>query len=153
MNAQMQRLWSLDHGIDFLNHGSFGACPGPVLDFQRGIQQRLERQPIRFFLEECEPALDQARSALGRFLKASPADLVFVSNATAGVNTVLRSLPWRRGDELLVTDHAYNACRNALDFVAVRAGARVVTVAIPFPLRDSSEVMEPLLGEIGTAHV
>jgi isopenicillin-N epimerase len=145
MNAQMQRLWSFDHGIDFLNHGSFGACPGPVLDFQRQVQQRLERQPIRFFLEDCEPALDEARSVLGRFLKASPADLVFVPNATAGVNTVLRSLPWRRGDELLVTDHAYNACRNALDFVAARAKARVVTVAIPFPLRDASAVMEPIL--------
>ncbi len=148
MNDDFQRLWSLDRGIDFLNHGSFGACPKPVMAFQTKVQKRLEQQPVRFFLEECEPLLDEARSALAKFLGADASDLVFVSNATEGVNTVLRSLLFRRGDELLVTNHAYNACRNALDFVAVQTGARVVPVAIPFPLRCANDVLDPILDAV-----
>jgi len=145
MNGNLQRLWSLDPGIDFLNHGSFGACPKPVLAFLARVQKRLERQPVRFFLEECEPLLDEARSTLAKLLRAGAADLAFVPNATAGVNTVLRSLRFRKGDELLVTNHAYNACRNALNFVAAQSGARVIPVAVPFPLRRTNDVLDPIL--------
>ena len=77
-------------------------------------------------MDELEALWDNARLALAQFVGADVRDLVFVPNATAGVNTVLRSLRFKRGDELLVTDHEYNACRCALDFVAAGAGARVV---------------------------
>ncbi len=83
-----------------------------------------------------------ARRTLAQFVGADTDDLVFVPNATTGVNTVLRSLKFKRGDELLTTDHAYNACRCALDFVAARAGARVVMVKIPFPLASAQQVVD-----------
>ena len=84
----------------------------------------------------------------GKFVGADAQDLVFVANATAGVNTVLRSLEFKRGDELLVTDHEYNACRTALDFVAARAGARVVVVKIPFPLESPQQVVDAVLARV-----
>jgi isopenicillin-N epimerase len=104
-----------------------------VLEFQSAWRVRLERQPLQFLVRELEPHLDAAREALARWVGAEPADLVFVPNATSGVNTVLRSLPFQAGDELLVTNHEYNACRNALDFVAERSGARVVMADLPCP--------------------
>src|SRR5947208_12358229 len=142
------RLWPLDPKLAFLNHGSFGSCPWPVLDFQRQVRDRLERQPIQFFVRELERLLDEARGALSAFLGADAADLVFVPNATAGVNTVLRSLRFKRGDELLVTDHEYNACRNALNFIAERSGARVVVAHVPFPLRAKEEVVDAVLSRV-----
>ncbi|WP_088890751.1 aminotransferase class V-fold PLP-dependent enzyme [Leptolyngbya ohadii] len=131
-------LWSLDPQITFLNHGSFGACPIAVLKQQQIVRQQLEAEPLRFFEDAYEPLLDRSRLALSKRIGASPEELAFVSNATTGINTVLRSLSFRAGDELLTTNHEYNACRNALDFVAATWGAKVVVAEIPFPL-DSDE--------------
>jgi isopenicillin-N epimerase len=139
------RLWLLDPVIVFLNHGAFGACPRGVLEFQGEWRARLERQPLEFLVRELEKELDAARGALAHFAGADADDLVLVPNATSGVNTVLRSLKFEPGDELLVTDHEYNACRNALDFVAERAGARVVAAKVPFPFRTAEDLIAPIL--------
>ncbi|RMD98014.1 MAG: aminotransferase class V-fold PLP-dependent enzyme [Deltaproteobacteria bacterium] len=137
--------WLLAPGITFLNHGSFGACPKCVLAFQQDLRQRMEREPVTFFVRAFERRLDEAREALAAFVGANPGNLVFVPNATYGINAVLRSLPLAKGDELLVTNHEYNASRNALDFVAQRAGARVVPVKIPFPIDHPERVVEAIL--------
>ena len=125
--------WLLDPKITFLNHGSFGACPIHVLNLQSDGRSRLERQPLQFLVRELETHLDNTREVLAQFIGAKTDDLAFVPNATSGVNTILRSLEFKRDDEVIVTDHEYNACRNALDFVAARSGAKVVVAPIPFP--------------------
>jgi len=139
------RHWLLDPEVSFLNHGSFGACPRSILEFQSHWRARLERQPLQFLVRELERELDAARETLAQFVGAEPDDLVFVPNATSGVNSILRSLQFRPGDELLVTDHEYNACRNALEFAAERSGARVVVAKIPFPFRNPEEILAPML--------
>src|SRR2546430_962202 len=148
MNKPRGNFWPLDPRLTFLNHGSFGSCPAPIREFQREIQDRIERQPVQFFVRDLEGLLDAAREALAKFLGASPDNLVFVPNATAGVNTVLRSLRFKPGDELLVTNHEYNACRNALNFAAARSGARVVVAEGPFPLRRADQVMDAVLWRV-----
>ena len=141
----MRHHWLLDPEIRFLNHGSFGACPRAVLERQSELRARLEAEPVRFFVHELEDLLDEARSRVAEFVGARPEDLGFVRNATSGVNAVLRSLSLRPGDELLLTDHGYNACRNVAEFVAERAGARVVVASIPFPLASEDEVVDAVL--------
>ena len=140
--------WDLDPAITFLTHGTYGACPRPVLDLQRELVARLEANPLRFLTREYEDRLDAARAEVAAFLNADPAGLVFVPNATTGVATVLESLRLRPGDELLTNDHEYNATLNALEAVAARARARVVRVPIPLPIRHPEEVVEALLGGV-----
>ena len=137
--------WSLDPDVVFLNHGSFGACPLPVLSYQSRFRARMERGPVQFLVRDLGPLLDEARNALARFVGSDPDDIAFVRNATTGVNTVLRSLTFRPGDELLTTTHEYNASRNALDFVADRSGATVRVVDIPFPIDSEDEVVEAVV--------
>ena len=147
--ARVRPLWDLDPTITFLNHGSFGACPLVVRAAQDRLRAQMEREPVRFFLRELEPLLVAAREALGAFIGAGADDLAFVPNATAGVNTVLRSLDLRPGDELVVTSHEYNACRNALDVAAARTSARVVVAPVPFPLDSADRVVQAVLDCVG----
>lgn len=148
MLRALRERWILDPRVTFLNHGSFGACPREVLDEAARLRERIEREPVRFFVGELEGLLDEARASAAAFVGASPEDLAFVPNATHGVNTVLRSLDLSPGDELLTTDHAYGACKNALDFVAGRCGARVVVAEVPFPTAGPEVVIEAVLGAV-----
>ncbi|MEH2149301.1 aminotransferase class V-fold PLP-dependent enzyme [Nostoc sp.] len=141
-------LWSLDSTVTFLNHGSFGACPKQVLEFQQGLRSQIEQEPLRFFGREWEPLLDDARSKLAAFVGADVQDLVFVPNATTGVNSVLRSLRFSPEDEILTTNHEYNACRNALDFIASRTGARVVVAKVPFPIDSPQQIVAAVIERV-----
>ncbi|MBD1889026.1 aminotransferase class V-fold PLP-dependent enzyme [Coleofasciculus sp. FACHB-SPT9] len=157
-HSEFQKLWSLDPAVTFLNHGSFGACPLPVLEAQQRYRAQLEREPLRFFVREFEPLLDAARDELAQFVGADPEELVFVPNATTGVNVILRSLgladpsdaslAFSPDDELLTTDQEYNACRNALNFIASRTGARIVVATVPFPITSPEQVIEAVMEQV-----
>ena len=124
--------WTLDPETSFLNHGSFGATPTAILEEQSRLRALMEREPVRFIERDYLNLWDEARSSLSEFLNADPDGMTFVSNATAGVNTVLRSLDLTVGDEIIVPDHSYQACWNAVDFVTERSGAKTVVVEVPF---------------------
>src|ERR1051325_11397051 len=143
-------LWLLDPAITFLNHGSFGSCPKPVLDFQMEIRNRMERQPIQFMVRDLEALLDEAREKLAHFVGADPDTLVFVPNATAGVNTVLNNLSIQIGEEILISNHEYNACRNAVNRAASEKGAKVVVADLPFPVKGDQDLLNPLLDRINS---
>ena len=132
----------------FLNHGSYGACPSEILALQSALRAELEAGPVRFLGRELEGRLDVARAALGGFVGADPDDLAFIGNATSGDNAVLRSLDFSSGDELLTTDHAYAACKNTLDYVARRTGARVVVATIPFPVAPPEGIVTAVLAKV-----
>lgn len=143
-----ERLWLLDPQVTYLNHGAFGACPIPILELQHRLREQVEREPVRFMERELEPLLDRARQALGEFVGAEARELAFVPNATTGVNAVLRSLYFDSNDELLTTDQEYNACRNALNYVAQRTGAKIVIASVPFPVESPQQVIEAVLKRV-----
>jgi isopenicillin-N epimerase len=108
----------------------------------------MERSPVAFLAREIESLHDSARAVLANFVGARPDDMVFVSNATSGVNAVLRSLAFRIGDEVVTTDHTYGACRHTLDWVCQRVGAQVRVATIPLPLSDPEEIIEAVLNQV-----
>jgi isopenicillin-N epimerase len=140
--------WRFDPGVTFLNHGSYGACPAPILEVQRAWRERLEAEPVRFLTDDLPGLLDEARGAVGRFLGADPEGLAFLANVTTGINAVLQSLRFEPGDELLTDDHEYNATINAMRAVATRDGASVVIAKVPFPIAGPAEALDAILAAV-----
>ncbi len=144
MSFELEQHWTLDPDVTFLNHGSFGATPRAVLEHQTELRARIEREPVKFFVRDLPDLWDEARRHAATFVGAQPGNFVFVENATTGVNAVLQSLEFSGDDEILITDHEYNACRNVVHFVAQRSGATVRVVELPFPLGDPDEVVQAI---------
>jgi isopenicillin-N epimerase len=143
--------WLLDPDLHHLNHGSFGAVPVPVLQAQDVWRRRIERDPVGFVDGDLLAALDRARQVWASVLGADPDGVVMLRNTTSGVGAVLAGvLPTLRpGDEVLVTDHAYNATRVAVEVEAARRGLRVVTAPIPFPLDSPDQVTQAVVQHVG----
>lgn len=146
--GKLYEHWGLDPNTVFLNHGSFGATPIAVLDEQDRIRRLMERDPVNFVERLSREMWQDSIDELSKFLNADPGGMSFVANATTGVNTILRSLNLSKGDEIIVPDHAYQACRNAIDFVTERSGARTVVIRIPFRIDDESDIIDPIVSAI-----
>ena len=123
----------LDPAITFLNHGSFGACPRPVLEAQWRWQLEMERNPVEFLGRRSADLLRRARSVLAAEIGARPEDLVFLPNATTGVNMVAQSLALQPGDEVLSTNLEYGACEAVWERACARQGAHYRRITIPLP--------------------
>jgi isopenicillin-N epimerase len=132
----------LDPSVTFLNHGSFGACPRPVFERYQEWQRELERQPVLFLARRIGELLAEARAALGAYVGADQDDLVFVPNATAGVNIAARSLGLRAGDEVLSTDLEYGALDLTWEHVCADFGATYIRTLIPLPVTSHEEIVE-----------
>ena len=115
----------LDPDVVFLNHGSFGACPRPVFEAYQRWQRELEREPVEFLARRWERLLAEARADLARYVGAQADDLVFVTNAMTGMNTLARSLV-EPGDEVLTSDQEYEA----VDAAWEAAGATLVRAPV-----------------------
>jgi len=156
----MLHHWPLDPDVTYLNHGTVGAPPRRVLAAQQAIRDEIEKQPSRFLLRELSaitvgvpqaapPRMRAAADQVAAFLGARGNDLVFVDNATTGVNAVLRSFPLAEGDEIIIGDHAYGAIANAAAFHARERGARVLTVELPDPARGAGAFVESVVQAVG----
>jgi isopenicillin-N epimerase len=156
----MRNHWLLDPSVTYLNHGTVGATPRRVLDAQQAIRDEVEKQPARFLLRElsaiavgkprsCPPRMRAAAERVAAFLGARGEDVVFVDNATTGINAVLRSFPLQPEDEVLLTDHAYGAIALAASFHAGERGARVRTVVLPPASRGAGAFVDAVTAAIG----
>ena len=128
--------------VVFLNHGSFGARPRAVLEEYQRWQRELEGQPVEFLGRRFAGLMQSAREALANYVHSSAADLVFVPNATTGLNLVARSLPLEPGDEVVTSDHEYGALDRTWRFVCGKRGARYVNQPVPLPVESAEQVME-----------
>jgi len=152
--ASLRDLFLLDPGVIFLNHGSYGACPRPVFAAYQSWQLELERNPVEFFSRRFPEAILAAREVLGRFVGADPNDLVFVPNATTGLNIVARSLcdhaefALQPGDEVLATDHEYGALDRTWRFICQKRGAVYINHPLPYPITSAEAVVEALWSRV-----
>jgi isopenicillin-N epimerase len=140
----LRTLFLLRPDVIFLNHGSFGACARPVFEEYQRWQLELERQPVEFLARRHDGLLAGARNVLGAYVGADPDDLVYVPNATTGLNTVARSIDLGPGDEVLASDHEYGALDRTWRFLCAKRGASYVRRPVPVPLESAEQFIETI---------
>lgn len=144
-------LFSLESGGTFLNHGSHGAVPLGVQQMQHRLREDMEQHPDAFF-RRIEPtggaAVRDVAARLAAFTGTSADRVALVENTTSGVQAVLNGLPFQHGDQILVTNHQYNAVRLAVEARCRQTGAQPVVVRIPLPT-DPAQVEERILAAAG----
>lgn len=140
--ARLSHHFLLNPDIHFLNHGSFGACPRPVMEEYQRWQLELERQPVEFLGRRFDGLMREARAALAEYVNCDPYDLVYVTNATVGLNVVARSLHLEPGDQVVTTDHEYGALNRTWQFLCEKAGAVYKRVEIPIPVSTPEDFTE-----------
>ncbi|HSU65569.1 MAG TPA: aminotransferase class V-fold PLP-dependent enzyme [Tepidisphaeraceae bacterium] len=148
IRADLRAEWLLDPRVTFLNHGSFGALPRCVFEEQTRWRLRVEAEPIEILGRRSAELLRDSRRAVGEWLGMEEGDFGLVTNATEGINAVLRSMKLRTGDELLTTTHVYNAVRQSMKYTAALAGATYREIDVPLPVRSAEEIAERVLGGV-----
>ena len=148
--TKIRDLFLLNPDIIFLNHGSFGATPRPVLNAFQRWQRELEYQPVKFLVRDLFNYLEYARLVLSKYLHTNPDSLVYIPNATFGVNIVARSLQLEEGDEILLSDHEYGACEYVWEYACKKSGASLIRQPIPLPLYTQDEILDHLWSGVTT---
>jgi isopenicillin-N epimerase len=144
MPAAVSRFWRLRSDTIYLNHGSFGPPPEPVRQARNQWQERLDRQPMDYFVRQLEPAWHECRRGLAEFVGTAAENLAFMVNATAAMNVIAASFPLAAGDEVLLTDHEYGAVRRIWDRACRRSGAGVIIAELPIPLESHEQVVSAI---------
>jgi isopenicillin-N epimerase len=138
----------IDPTVTFLNHGSFGACPRPVFEEYQRWQREMELQPVEFVQRRLPGLMADARADLGEYLNVSSDDLVYVPNATHGLNIIAKSLPLEPGDEILTTDHEYGALDLTWEFYCSKSGAVYRKRPIPVPMTTPEAFVDYFWGGV-----
>lgn len=146
--AALRQEWRLEPDIAYLNHGGFGVTPNAVLRAQDEWRLRIERDPTRFLTFELEGLLRAAALPVAASMGAQPEDVVFIDNATTGLNAVLRALDFEPGDEILITSLGYPAIRRAAQYAASRSGARLVEAELALPIADEGAMLRAVASRL-----
>jgi isopenicillin-N epimerase len=132
--SSLKDLFLLDPEITFLNFGSFGACPKPVFQKYQEWQLELEREPVQFIVNKAITELDRVRIELGTFIGCNYKDLVMVTNPSYAINTIAKSFPYQKGDEILTTNLEYGACDRTWEYYCKKYGAKYIRQEITLPI-------------------
>jgi isopenicillin-N epimerase len=148
LRPRLREQWMLKEGMTFLNHGSFGAIPRAIFDAQNRWREKIEAEPIELLGRRNFELLAEARKPVAEFLGMQASDFGFITNATEGINGVLRSIVLQPGDELVTTNHVYHAVRQAMRLTARRAGATLREIDIPLPAKSSDDLASIVLDRL-----
>lgn len=141
-DSPLRDQFLLDPDVAFLNHGSFGATPKPVFERYQAWQLELERQPVEFLGRRFNTLLADARASLGAYLNTPADSLVFIPNATMGMNIVARSIALEPGEEVVSTDHEYGAIDRMWRVLCGESRAVYKPVGIPLPVTTHADFVE-----------
>eukprot|EP00092_Neocalanus_flemingeri_P028528 GFUD01030980.1.p1 GENE.GFUD01030980.1~~GFUD01030980.1.p1 ORF type:complete len:400 (+),score=104.55 GFUD01030980.1:98-1297(+) len=145
LGSGVRHLFMLEKGTAFTNHGSYGTVPRQVMEERFSLLRMMDSHPDKWYRNTLRPLYDQAVETVARFVGSAPSNLVFVPNATAAVNTVVKNLNLGPEDIILSNSHTYNACSNAIESAVKRCGADTLSLDITLPIRSEEDFIEQVV--------
>jgi isopenicillin-N epimerase len=137
-------LWQWQRDINYLNHGSFGAVPMVVRNYQHCIRSACENEPMDWFTRRMESKWLDARFRLAVWLGTKPETIAFCENATAAMNELANWFPLKPGDEVVLNNHEYGAVKRIWNRKCERAGAKLVEPNIALPIASSHQIIDAI---------
>ena len=142
MNLKNQFL--LDNKVTFLNHGSFGACPKVIFNEYQSWQKKLENQPVKFLdqFRDFGPNMTNVREALSKKINCNVNNLVPVVNATTGLNAIIKSLHFKKGDEVIMSNHEYGALEKTWQFIKTKYKIKITIAKVSLPITSEEKFIK-----------
>ena len=148
MKKNYSHLFPIKNGTIPLNHGSFGKCPLEIIKYRNELTFELETLSTIFFTRKSQNLIKKSGTGLAKFVGVPAEDVVFVKNATTGVNTVIQSISFEHGDEVVTTDLIYSSCRNLLELMKEKKGVKIKTAKIGLFPKNSDEIYDKIISEV-----
>jgi len=135
-------LFSIDPEVTFLNHGSFGACPKEVFDSLIKFQKKTEYEPVKHLAYDIYQYLKESRSALSGYVNCHVDDIAYFPNPSTALNTLIRSLDLKEGDQILTTNHEYGALDRTWRFISKKRGCEYIKLEVEIPFTDKKLIVD-----------
>ena len=142
------KYFYLDPNYINFNHGSYGTCPIPVATQQQKYYIECETNPDLFIGSTYYNYIINAREAISKVVNSDVNDIVLVENASAAINSILRSIGLQKGDKVLRLSTSYGMVINTLNWLISTIGIEVIVVDVEFP--SSSKQIENAVKEAMT---
>jgi len=136
----MRGLFNFRETYTPLNHGSYGTYPRAVLETRFQLLRDFEELPSVYKRFVYSPLLKKARATVAPLLGADTDEVVFVENATTGVNTVLRNFHFEEGDVVLCPGTIYPACLKTIQALAETTPVEAAPFTLVYPVEDDEVV-------------
>ena len=128
-------------GLHYLQTGSLGPTPRPVLEQAIAFWRELERNPTAIGYGAQEQAMDEVRHRAAGFLGCGTDELVLTRCTTDGMNQVAQGLRLSAGDRVLTTDQEHPGGRSCWDYLARTAGVGIDVVPIAPEAHDPEAIV------------
>ena len=135
----------------FLNNGSLGVTPRPVLAAVTGYMEKSAALDMadydypRWGYELLESHRKDAADYLGCRME----DLALVHNATEALSTIAAGIDLKAGDEVVMTDQEHPSGKAGWAVRSARHGVVVREVPITLPPKDRGELVDRMVSAIG----
>ncbi len=142
MFPNLKSQFMLDSNITHLNHGSYGACPKPIFDSHIKWQKKLESNPTKHLGFDLFNYLEESRNALSEYIHCNKDDIAYFPNPSTALNTVIKSLDLKPGNEILSSNHEYGALDKTWSYMSKKKGIKYIQTPIPLPLISEEDFID-----------
>ena len=133
----------------FLNNGSLGLAPKPVVQAMVDYQEKGSALLVDGYPRWGYETLDEHREKLSAQFGCNKDELALMHNATEAISTVAAGLDLAAGDEVIMTDQEHPSGKGGWMVREARHGVVLKTVAMPLPPKSAEQLADLMISAIG----